>query len=233
MNSKIGIDENDLICSICKEPFIEPIFIPSCGHHSCRQCLKSLIKTNMDNNKKCSVCLTPFNNLVTDEYINSAKPNLMITNLVNDAFSVVCDNDGCDEKVLEYLQDLHDKTCPHLLVKCKNFKNGCRLNIKRQDKQTHLNTCLYHGCDGKSYGCNFVGSLKEIKKHNLKCMFNSIGSNIEKKITKNVICYINNENELQEQINKINQNIAIISRKITTLTRENRPTSRRNRSLGT
>ena len=80
-NKKIEINKEDLICSICKEPFIEPIFIPSCGHHSCRACLIQLMESDIDNNRKCSVCLVPFNNIMTNDYLNTVKSNFMLSNL--------------------------------------------------------------------------------------------------------------------------------------------------------
>ena len=48
---KNKINKKDLICAICKEPFIGLIFIPSCGHHSCRECLIQLINSDIDINR--------------------------------------------------------------------------------------------------------------------------------------------------------------------------------------
>ena len=91
-NKKIEINKEDLICSICKEPFIEPIFIPSCGHHSCRACLIQLMESDIDkeylnaanrNNIKCKETLNKINNGI--KFLQTNKNALKAFQLANHA----------------------------------------------------------------------------------------------------------------------------------------------------
>jgi len=198
-NKKIEINKEDLICSICKEPFIEPIFIPSCGHHSCRACLIQLMESDIDNNRKCSVCLVPFNNIMTNDYLNTVKSNFMLSNLVSEHFSVKCENYGCDHKHLENHQEGHNRICPYYIINCKNKNNGCYDTFIRKDEFNHINTCEYHICVGKRYGCNYKNTLEELDIHQKDCIFRKIGRNVENKLIENITCYV------EEKINDVNE----------------------------
>lgn len=199
-NEKIEINKKDLICAICKEPFIEPVFIPSCGHHSCRECLIQLINSDIDNNRKCSICLVPFDNLMTIDYLNTVKSNFMLSNLVNEHFSIKCENYGCEHKHLESHQENHNKKCPYFIINCKNKNNGCHDTFIRKDEFNHLNVCRYHTCVGKRYGCNYKNTLDELDIHQKDCIYRKIGRNVENKLIENVTCYV------EEKINEVNEN---------------------------
>lgn len=199
-NEKIEINKKDLICAICKEPFIEPIFIPSCGHHSCRDCLIQLINSDIDNNMKCSVCLVPFNNIMTIDYLNTVKSNFMLSNLVAEHFSIQCENYGCDHKHLETHQESHNRTCPYYIINCKNKCNGCYDTFMRKEEFEHLNICKYNNCVGKRYGCNYKNTLAELDIHQKDCIYRKIGRNVENKLIENITCYV------EEKINEVNEN---------------------------
>jgi hypothetical protein len=202
-NEKIEISKNDLICSICKEPFIEPIFIPSCGHHSCRDCLIQLTNSNIDNNRKCSVCLVPFDEIMNNDYLNKVKSNYMLSNLVFEHFSVKCENKGCSIKILESQQDKHNKKCPYFIINCKNKNNGCYEKFMRKDEFEHQKLCRFNICVGKRYGCNYRNSLSELEMHQKDCIYKRIGKNIENKLIENMTCYVEEKiNDVIDENNK-------------------------------
>jgi hypothetical protein len=189
-NNKIEISKNDLICSICKEPYAEPIFIPSCGHHACRNCLIQQINSNIDNNRKCSVCLVPFNEFMNIDYLNQVKCNYMLSNLVFENFSVKCENNGCNEKILESQQSDHNDICPYFLINCKNKNNGCFEKFMRKNEFEHLKICKFNVCVGKRYGCNYRNNIRELETHQKDCIYKRIGKNIENKMIENMTCYV-------------------------------------------
>ncbi len=50
-----SIDE-DLICSICKKPFVEPVYHFDCGNTFCKKCIQTL--------QTCSFCNEELSNIM-------------------------------------------------------------------------------------------------------------------------------------------------------------------------
>ena len=229
---KIELNRNDLICPICKEPFIEPIFIPSCGHHSCRCCLLELYRSDIDNNRKCTICLVEFIDIFTLDYITNVKPNHMLSNLVEENFSVKCINNGCDIKILESKQEEHNKKCPYQIIECKNRFNGCRIKVIRKDLFIHMDSCDFYYCIGKRYGCIFKSNKINLQEHQNTCIYKKIGKNLENKFIENMTCYVdekckNIESNLDKKIKTLelhlksmDRNLLIIKRKVNKITNE-------------
>jgi len=49
-----------LHCPICRELFDDPRILPRCGHTFCLSCIRLLTRRNIENNRTCPECRTPF-----------------------------------------------------------------------------------------------------------------------------------------------------------------------------
>lgn len=88
------------------------------------------------------------------------------------------------------------KEINNLLIQCKYFLNGCKLNVKFADLIEHQNTCNYKGL--RCYnGCElYFNNLTSFNNHNC-------GEELKKDI-----------NNLQKQVEEINKNQEMTSREL-------------------
>lgn len=123
--------DEDLCCSICSEPFIDPVILPDCGHTFCDSCLRSWL--DHGGNTTCP----------SDRREIKGKPtkNIMANNLVN-KLKVKCFS--CDWKgKRENLQTHINKECETVLVSCQNAEMGCVEKLNRHQMKSHSEDCPY------------------------------------------------------------------------------------------
>ena len=212
MSDKISFDKKDLICQMCKEPFYEPIFIPTCGHHCCRECLINIVKLEPKiDNRKCVICRTRSPDFFNITYILNTKINYLLQNMVMDNYSVECEN-GCGYKLLDYQQDTHNDNCINFPIICPNNNYGCFKKIPKKDIYAHLEDCEYHACIGRRYGCRVVDTKLNLIEHQEICQNKIIGQNIENKLIENFNSYIDDKirkynDKFQKKHNLLNSKI--------------------------
>jgi hypothetical protein len=124
---------SELICIICKKPFVEPVSTP-CDHTFCRECLKQWI----DKNKKtCPTCRHPI--LSIDLVTQVSRP---LRNMV-DRLRIKCLM--CNETGLQRdnFNDHIGKVCPKIKVSCSAVDIKCPWTGLREELQKHLTTCTF------------------------------------------------------------------------------------------
>ena len=223
MSDKISFDKKDLICQMCKEPFYNPIFIPTCGHHCCKDCLLNIIKLEpKKNNRKCVICRTVLPDYFTTSYLSTVKINFLLQNMVMDNFSVECEN-RCGTKLLDYQQETHNDNCINYPILCPNNNNGCFKKIPKKNIYSHLEECEFHACIGKRYGCRVIGTKSFLLEHQDACQNKIIGQNIENKLIENFNSYIDDKikkynDRFQRKHNLLNSKIFEQNKKMLKLT---------------
>ena len=181
------INDIDLICIICRDPYYHPILTP-CGHHFCKECLINHIRINTPN---CPQCKALFDKFYTISYIKTLKHDFFLANLSRSKLSQYCKNKdkGCKMMYLPQEEDIHIKLCKYEEVSCKNYFNGCRQLIPRIEIYHHENICEYSKCIGSRYGCYYIGNKTSIEDHKDDCLYYNIGSKIETNLIKRFTIY--------------------------------------------
>ena len=223
MSDKISFDKKDLICQMCKEPYYNPIFIPTCGHHCCKDCLLNIIKLETKKeNRKCVICRTVLPDFFSISYLSNAKINFLLQNMVMDNFSVECEN-GCGFKLLDYQQETHNNTCINYPIQCSNVNNGCLKKIQKKNIYNHLEECEFHACIGRRYGCRVIDTKINLIEHQDMCQNKIIGQNIENKLIENFNSYIDEKikkynDKFQRKNNLLNSKLFEQNKKMLKLT---------------
>ncbi|KXT00516.1 hypothetical protein AC578_4075 [Pseudocercospora eumusae] len=104
----VPADEN-LICPICRCPFVDPVVLTECDHCFCRDCIRQTWTTSSAYNPlgprgDCPTCRTPA------KLGPRSATSKILTNILDD-----------------------------LLVKCPKSDEGCRSQLKRGEVQDHIN----------------------------------------------------------------------------------------------
>eukprot|EP01118_Nematostelium_gracile_P000343 TRINITY_DN1034_c0_g1_i1.p1 TRINITY_DN1034_c0_g1~~TRINITY_DN1034_c0_g1_i1.p1 ORF type:complete len:287 (+),score=25.31 TRINITY_DN1034_c0_g1_i1:64-924(+) len=123
--------DEDLCCSICSEPFIDPVVLPGCGHTFCDSCLHSWL--DHGRNHTCP----------SDRAEIKGKPtrNIMANNLVN-KLKVKCSFCEWNGK-REQLQTHQAKECESIMIPCANAEMGCSIKLNRREMKSHSEECPY------------------------------------------------------------------------------------------
>ena len=124
--------DDELKCSICKEPFQDPVNTP-CDHTFCENCIEQWI--NEDNNS-CPTCRRSLS-------IDSLIPATRIVVHLLDRLQVQCQT--CGEKSIQrssYIDHI-SKTCPKTIVSCLAEDILCPWKGPRFLLNTHYEQCPY------------------------------------------------------------------------------------------
>ncbi|XP_035216202.1 RING finger protein 151-like, partial [Stegodyphus dumicola] len=124
--------DDELICSVCRGVFCEPVQCP-CHHVFCRACITKWLQTN----RNCPVCRKRATNYCIEEVVP------LIRNMIM-KLTLHCRNSehGCREKFALEGCENHMKECIYEMVRCKN--KPCRHECFRKDIADHeLNGCLH------------------------------------------------------------------------------------------
>eukprot|EP00095_Tigriopus_kingsejongensis_P008584 maker-scaffold446_size168061-snap-gene-0.26 protein:Tk08584 transcript:maker-scaffold446_size168061-snap-gene-0.26-mRNA-1 annotation:"hypothetical protein LOTGIDRAFT_103997" len=126
------VDE-DLMCQICLQPFVQPVDTP-CAHTFCHVCILNYLKVN----PLCPLDRKP----LTEMTVNPT--NLVLKRLL-DKLEVTCPNsDSCQEGVSRgSLSDHLRYRCLGTLVACQFASAGCDYRGPTKSMNKHQNECQF------------------------------------------------------------------------------------------
>ncbi|KAI0356129.1 hypothetical protein OH77DRAFT_1452845, partial [Trametes cingulata] len=117
----------NLVCCICRSPFVEPCTTRTCSHTFCYDCISHAITVN----RQCPIDRTPLS------LHDLAPADPVIRNLV-DELIVTCPNQhlGCSYTCQRFLLPIHlTDTCEYVQVGCPDAK--CDQRILKRDVEKH------------------------------------------------------------------------------------------------
>lgn len=149
--------DNNLMCPICRCPFVDPVVLTECDHCFCRDCIRQTWSTNSGYTPHgprgdCPSCRTP-----AKLGPRSATSKILV-NIV-DELIVKCpkSDDGCKAEVKRCeVQDHVNIYCRFALVECPG--EDCELPVRRKDA---AQGCLH-------YGVSCLLCRKELQKWKLE-----------------------------------------------------------------
>ncbi|KZV81613.1 hypothetical protein EXIGLDRAFT_844459 [Exidia glandulosa HHB12029] len=121
----------NLICCICRAPFLNPVTTRSCAHTFCLECIQTAISITPQ-------CPVDRSTLTT---LDLRPANPLLRNLV-DELTVECPNAslGCTQTMQRQLVDIHLRDdCAHASVPCTH--PGCERQVQRKELGKHDETC--------------------------------------------------------------------------------------------
>ncbi|KAJ3451960.1 rich repeat and nacht domain-containing protein [Anaeramoeba flamelloides] len=184
--------EESLICSICKQPFQDPID-SYCKHTFCKFCFQGLI----ENNEDCPICQQPFSSkeyqisVNTDiikkkisyldvqcpNYANGCKSRIKLCDLgdhvENCRYREIKYPYGCDQIILFNKKYEHVKTCAKTQDRCP----FCQSTIEKGQQKSHYEkTCQSYPmkCLHSIYGCQEVVQRKDYNSHLKDCKYHKV-----------------------------------------------------------
>ncbi|KAE9400457.1 hypothetical protein BT96DRAFT_819231 [Gymnopus androsaceus JB14] len=187
MNSLTYVDppNQNLVCCICRMPFVDPCTNKTCSHTFCRECIvQSLIR----HSPQCPIDRSP----LRMEDICPADP--IVRSLV-DELLVKCSNEsaGCSYTCQRQLLDVHIKNdCLYTLVPCKDgcsqethnsnctgkyFKcEACETEHPCSARVEHASCCyaVRVRCPHEPHGCPWEGRRKDLPTHTSACPYEAI-----------------------------------------------------------
>lgn len=149
----------NLMCPICRCPFVDPVVLAECGHCFCRECIRQSWNTQTTTytphgaHGDCPSCRTP-----ARLRPRSTTNNILIN--MTDELIVRCpkSDEGCKAEVKRgEVQDHVNIYCGFTLVECG--ADHCELPVRRKD--------VAQGC--LHYGVSCLSCRKELDKCNLDC----------------------------------------------------------------
>lgn len=159
-----GYDDN-LMCAICRCPFVDPVILTECDHCFCRDCIRQTWAGNMYSplgpRGDCPSCRTPA------KLGSRGATSKILVNLVDD-LAVKCpkSEEGCTATVKRgEVQDHVSLYCQYAQVECP--EEGCdRPVVRKQILQ--YNKCLHYGVS--CLDCHQDMPVAELEAHwKLKC----------------------------------------------------------------
>lgn len=133
--------DDNLMCPICRCPFVEPVVLEGCDHCFCRDCIRQCWHNNRSYNPlgpkgDCPTCRTPA------KLGSRNATSKILTNIVGDLL-VKCpkSDEGCRAEVKRgEVQDHVGIYCGFALIECVG--DNCELPVRRKDA---ARGCLHYG----------------------------------------------------------------------------------------
>ena len=131
-----SIDGN-LKCSICSDPFTDPV-ITLCHHSYCCSCLTKWLNNGKSTCPSCRQIISQ-TNVMPITLLN-------FTSMINQ-IRVKCKL--CDQSSIQRgnFTDHSDRTCLKKIVNCTSHRSGCSWTGSREDLSGHLVNCTYHASE--------------------------------------------------------------------------------------
>lgn len=154
--------DNNLMCPICRCPFVDPVVLNECDHCFCRDCIRQTWNLNttytpMGPRGDCPSCRTPAK-------LGPRSATTKILKNMTDELIVKCPKgeEGCKAEVKRgEIQDHINIYCGYALVEC--VADGCELPLRRKDT---IQGCLH-------YGVSCLDCRKEMQKWRLETHWKS------------------------------------------------------------
>ncbi|GFQ94014.1 e3 ubiquitin-protein ligase PDZRN3-B [Trichonephila clavata] len=150
--------DEELICSICRSVFCDPVQSP-CNHVFCRNCINKWL----ENNRNCPICRKRTTKYTVQEVVPLIKNMIMKLNLH-------CHNmeKGCEEKFPLEACEAHLKVCVYEAVRCGN--KPCKEMIMRKDMPDHERNNCPHRYIRCQTCCLKVSSVQPNKHNCIKAL---------------------------------------------------------------
>ncbi|KAJ7045669.1 hypothetical protein C8F04DRAFT_1065653 [Mycena alexandri] len=172
---------SNLLCCICRMPFIEPATTRTCSHTFCRDCIVEAIgharQCPVDRSPLSAEDLVPANSIIrslVDELIvecihrasgcpHTCQRQLLTAHIMDVCpfSSVACPKGECDQILARI--DAKSHRCPHTRVSCEL----CGVKMQLDDLKNHIRECTDSivTCEY----CSFELSRSELPAHNTSC----------------------------------------------------------------
>ncbi|EJD35308.1 hypothetical protein AURDEDRAFT_93212 [Auricularia subglabra TFB-10046 SS5] len=156
----------NLICCICRAPFVDPVTTTTCAHTFCLECIHTALSIS-------SQCPVDRSRLTVHD-LRGANP--LLRNLV-DELVVECPNrqSGCNETSQRQLVGIHVRdSCPYTKVPCSH--PNCNQRVYRKDARLHSETCPAQGilaCPDCKVDC----LANELEAHRRLCALEEVTCN--------------------------------------------------------
>ncbi|KAK0188976.1 hypothetical protein F5146DRAFT_1057457 [Armillaria mellea] len=145
---------SNLVCCICRTPFLDPVSTLTCAHTFCRTCITEALQ----HSSQCPVDRLP----LTLGEIVSANP--IVRSLV-DELVVECPSPECPHTCQRHLLAGHLRdSCPYTEVPCPSGE--CDQLIPRKDAESHRCTNALITCRE----CGTQVSSEDLKEHEAECL---------------------------------------------------------------
>lgn len=149
--------DNNLMCPICRCPFVDPVILDACDHCFCRDCIRRTWNTGQEYTPagirgNCPSCRTP-----AKLGPRSSASKILIN--MTDELLVRCPkaDEGCKSEIKRgEVQDHVNIYCPYALEECA--AKNCDLPVLRQDASRE---CLH-------YSVSCLSCRKELQKWRLE-----------------------------------------------------------------
>jgi hypothetical protein len=153
---------DDLICTICRAPFIEPVRT-QCAHNFCRECISAFLQRSPRNT--CPSC---------DQHLSMAdladeKMPIIVHQLNNLVIRCPHHGVGCKWSGARSTQNSHLKHCQ--FFRCLHHATGCRWKGTQTALNKHLIECDFADirCKYSAHGCHVQEPRRSISKHEQIC----------------------------------------------------------------
>ncbi|XP_023213512.1 RING finger protein 151-like [Centruroides sculpturatus] len=147
------LPDEELICSICRCVFYDPVECP-CRHVYCRTCISNWLRRQ----KTCPVC----RKRASTSKLQTVVP--IIKNMIM-KLTIYCPNSehGCKQKIALEAYDSHLASCDYEIVQCKNA--NCKVNCIRKDMPKHeQKECKFRSVKCRRH-CSLMLPISSIKSH--------------------------------------------------------------------
>ncbi|EOO00004.1 putative ubiquitin fusion degradation protein [Phaeoacremonium minimum UCRPA7] len=146
----VGTVDENLLCPICKTPFLNPHTTKACGHTFCKDCLGHALELR----SACPICRTNFSQRHTVEV-----PCPRIVHAQLDKLEVKCPNRLCKWKGIRSLVEHHIRQqCEYTLVACPDRE--CSKKIIRLDADKD---CMHY--TGPCIYCKDIIEMAQLELH--------------------------------------------------------------------
>ncbi|CAF4115069.1 unnamed protein product [Rotaria sordida] len=190
--NKSSINE-DLICEICKNPFIDPVILPSpCEQTFCLKCIQSNLENHSNNCLKCN------KKSLTNTDLKNESP--ILRNMLDKLLVKCC---SCSEENIQrsnFSEHIKQK-CPKRIVHCSANDIQCPWTGHFDELNQHVNNCPYE--ELRHFLTKLINDVRRIDELNqLQINFQTLENKFQQQ--QNQIQQIENENEiLNKQINEM------------------------------
>lgn len=153
----VSADDENLLCPICRCPFVDPVVLSECDHCFCRDCIRqswASTYTPLEQRGDCPNCRTPA------RLGPRSSANKVLHNILDDLL-VKCPRheDGCTATLKRgEVQDHVSIYCPYSLQECPVLT--CELPVRRKDADQG---CLHYGVS--CLECKSALQKSELESH--------------------------------------------------------------------
>ncbi|GAB7352489.1 hypothetical protein MBLNU459_g2894t2 [Dothideomycetes sp. NU459] len=151
----VGTYDSNLMCPICRCPFVDPVILYDCDHCFCRECLHQTWTEHTPNGLRgsCPTCRA------SSRLIGRGAVSKILVNILDDLL-VCCPNHehGCAQQLKRgEVQDHINLYCPYAWIACPD--GACELPVRRKDAKD----CLHHGVS--CIDCHETTNLANLETH--------------------------------------------------------------------